>query len=374
MAKSVCGKSFLVILVSGFINSMAQVSAEAATPQVRGQWQGNMGLSGLRRFYSAGGDMGEVVNRAVSYQTANRVWQSQQGSPDAPAAGDVRSKTDSWAIQNDSLFPIAAQVERPVYARVLVRMAGREEQELLSSRSDRLDLGILYAPTQQSYLGLGFAIEESSSDILYADGRARGQTLGPRVDAGLMLSASWSAGIRYDYLRYSGNSDVSVLTPGGRLHISRDSKYERQYLQLGLIGRFSSAQLSWLPEGMVLGWDHGLQVLRNDHEAVRNSLGQQTTEPFGYTERLAVFRSSLSLSKNLGSDGVWSLNGEVSYDYEVSTNMDFPLDNRHGVVYSAALVHQLARGKRVQVLLDRYQHTDRSRTRNSVTLIGVIDF
>lgn len=48
-------------------------SSTAATPQVRGQWMGAMGGSGLRRFYASGSDFGELVNRAVSYQTAKRV-------------------------------------------------------------------------------------------------------------------------------------------------------------------------------------------------------------------------------------------------------------------------------------------------------------
>lgn len=364
----------LALAVISVLSGAVTQVAEAATPQVRGQWQANMGQAGLRRFYSAGGDMGEVVNRAVTYQTVNRVWSMQQGRPGAPLPSQMTSRTDSWAIQNDSLMPIAADLERPLYARVLVRLAGRDEKNLLKSRSDRLDLGLLYAPTQQSYIGVGLAAEEASSDILYADGRSRGQTFGPRFDAGIVLSPLWSAGVRYDYLRYSGNSDVNVTTPAGRLTVSRDSKYTRQYLQLGVMGRFNKAQLAWLPEGVTLGWDNGLQVLHNQHDAVINSLGQRTTEPFGYKERLAVLRSSVNLGSNLTADGRWSFNAELSYDYEVDTNMDFPIDNRKGVVYTAALIHQLARGKRVQVLLDRYVHTDNSRSRNSVTLIGVIDF
>lgn len=97
----------------------------SATPQVRGQWAGTMGESTLRRFYSAGGDMGEVINRVVSYQTANRVWQLQQSRPNPPAASDMRTRTDSWAAQNDSLIPIAAAMERPLYFRVMAPMAVR---------------------------------------------------------------------------------------------------------------------------------------------------------------------------------------------------------------------------------------------------------
>lgn len=363
-----------LMLASAVISILASSQVLSATPQVRGQWAAAMGESSLRRFYSAGGDMGEVVNRVVSYQTANRVWQSRQGRPGAPSASDIKSRTDSWAAQNDSLIPIADSLERPLFARVMVRMAGREEEGLIRSRSDRLDLGLLYAPTSGSYIGVGLAAEESSSDVLYADGRARGQTFGPRFDAGLVISPTWSVGVRYDYLMYRGDSEVNVQTPGGRLNIARETEYTRQYMQAGLMARITRAQLPWLPEGSALRWSNGLQMIQNHYEPVVNSLGQVATEPFGRTEQLALLRSGLNYSQNISEDGLWSMFAEVAFDYEIDTNMAFPIDDRAGRVYSAALVRQLARGKRVQLLVDRFQHANDDRSRNSVTLIGVIDF
>lgn len=366
--------NFVALALSAAVSSVMSVQVHSATPQVRGQWAAAMGESSLRRFYSAGSEMGEVVNRVVSYQTANRVWQSLQGRPGAPAPSDMRSRTDSWAAQNDSLFPIAHSLERPLYARVMVRLAGREEEGLMRSRSDRLDLGLLYAPTSGSYLGVGLAAEESSSDVLYADGRARGQSFGPRFDAGLVINSTWSAGIRYDYLIYNGDSDVNVQTPGGRLHIHRDTEYTRQYLQASVMARITPAQLSWLPEGSSLRWSTGLQAIQNHYEPGINSIGQAVTEPFGRTETLALLRSGLSYNQNLSADGLWSAFAEASLDYEIDTNMAFPIDDRAGMVYSAAIVRQLARGKRVQILVDRFQHANDDRSRNSITLIGVIDF
>jgi hypothetical protein len=367
-------KGFAVLVLSATISVVISTQVQSATPQARGQWAAAMGESSLRRFYSAGGDMGEIVNRVVSYQTANRVWQSQQGRPGAPAPSDMRSRTDSWAAQNDSLIPIADAMERPLFARVMVRLAGREEEGLIRSRSDRLDLGLLYAPTSASYIGIGLVAEESSSDVLYADGRARGQTFGPRFDAGLVINSTWSAGIRYDYLMYSGESEVNVRTPGGRLNVARDSEYTRQYMQASLMARITKAQLSWLPEGSVLRWSNGLQMIQNHHERAVNSLGQVATEPFGRTEHLSVLRTGFNYNQNLTQNGVWSAFAEVALDYEIDTNMAFPIDDRAGMVYSAALVRQLARGKRVQILVDRFQHANNDRSRNSVTLIGVIDF
>jgi hypothetical protein len=366
-------KTFAVSLVALMSFSSAQFSL-SATPQVRGQWAGTMGESTLRRFLSAGGDMGEVVNRVVSYQTANRVWQLQQGRPDAPAPSQMRSRTDSWAAQNDSLIPIAADMERPLFFRVMARAAGREEDGLIRSRSDRLDLALLYAPTSGSYLAAGLSAEESSSDVLYADGRARGQTFGPRFDAGLVINSTWAVGVRYDYLVYKGESEVNVRTPAGRLNIARDSRYTRQYLQAGLMARITPAQLPWLPEGGALRWSNGLQIIQNHYEPGINSIGQQTTEPFGRTEKLSLVRTGLNYTQNITQDGRWSVFGEVGLDYEFDTNMSFPIDDRSSVVYSAALVRQIARGKRVQILVDRFQHINDDRSRNSVTLIGVIDF
>jgi hypothetical protein len=365
-----------VVLLSLFasISLAAMNVAEAATPQARGQWMGAMGESGLRRFYSAGGDFGEVINRLVSYQTANRIWSAQQSSTNPPAPTDMESRTDSWAMQNDSLIPVAADHDRPVYARIMVRLAGREEQGLMESTSDRLDLGVLYAPTQTSYISVGMAMEESASEVLYANGRARGQSFGPRFDAGVVLGPVWSAAIRYDYLMYNGNSTVNVRTAGGPLTISRDSAYDRQYLQAGVLARFNDSRLEWLPSRSTLNFDVALQVVRNHHEPKTDSLGRVTTEPFGYDEHLAVLRSTVGLTRPLDEAGNWSVTGRIGLDYEVDSNMNFPIDDRAGMVYSAALVYQLARGKRVQVLLDRYQHADDYRSRNSVTLIGVIDF
>lgn len=366
-------KAFAVSLVALMSFSAAE-SALSATPQVRGQWAGTMGESTLRRFLSAGGDMGEVINRVVSYQTANRVWQLQQGRPNAPAPSQMRSRTDSWAAQNDSLIPIAADMERPLFFRVMARAAGREEGELIRSRSDRLDLALLYAPTRGSYLAAGLSAEESSSDVLYADGRARGQTFGPRFDAGLVINSTWAVGVRYDYLVYKGESEVNVRTPAGRLNVARDTRYTRQYLQAGLMARITPAQLPWLPEGGALRWSNGLQIMQNHYEPDINSIGQQTTEPFGRTEKLSVVRTGLNYTQNITQNGLWSAFGEVGLDYEVDTNMSFPINDRSAVVYSAALVRQIARGKRVQILVDRFQHFNDDRSRNSVTLIGVIDF
>lgn len=129
MGRSLAGALFGVLV-------LMPVSIQAATPAERGQWMANMGESGLRRFYSSGGDLGEMVNRAVSYQTANRVFNQQQNNPvTAPAAQDMRSHADTWVVQSDCLIPVADSVARPLFLRTLVRLAGRDENTRVDSRS-----------------------------------------------------------------------------------------------------------------------------------------------------------------------------------------------------------------------------------------------
>lgn len=89
---------------------------------------------------------------------------------------------------------------------------------------------------------------------------------------------------------------------------------------------------------------------------------------------MSIVRTGLNYTQNMTADGLWSVFGEVGLDYEIDTNMAFPINDRTSIVCSAALVRQIARGKRVQVLVDRFQHVNDDRSRNSVTLIGVIDF
>ncbi len=333
-----------------------------------------MGESGLRAFCSSGSDFGEMVNRAVSYQTAQRLYQGAQGRPGAPDADDMRSRSNTWVTQNDSLIPIFDNVARPVFGRVLVRVAGRDEPGRVQSRSDRLDLGILYAPTAQCFVSIGIGAEETTADILYADGRSRGQSFGPRFDAGMSFGPVWSAGIRYDHLKYQGDSEVNVNTPAGRLNIARDNEYTRQYLQADLIGRFYPNQLPFLPERSVLRWTTSLQMLDNRYEQFTDSLGRQTSEPFGHHERLSLLRSGFNVSRSFREGSDWSMFGELAYDYQFDTNMAFPIDDRSVVTGTVGIVRQLARGKRVQVFYDYYHHTRDRRSRSNISLIGVIDF
>ena len=66
--------------------------AAEVSPPAKALWSRTMGQSGLRRFYSTGADLGELVNRQVSYQLARRLetaWRAQH--PGTTAFNAARS-------------------------------------------------------------------------------------------------------------------------------------------------------------------------------------------------------------------------------------------------------------------------------------------
>lgn len=350
-------------------------SLHAATPAERGQWMGSMGASGLRGFYASGSDLGEMVNRAVSYQTAQRVYARQQANPATTGRPqDMRSRSDTWVMQSDSLVPVADAIERPLFVRALFRSAGRDEDARLKSRNDRIDLGLIYAPSSNSFVSVGIAGELTQADIYYVTGETTGTAWGPRIDAGLVLGPVWAVGIRADYLAFDGDNEVSVMTGAGQLNITRDVEYERRYLQMDAIARFGQTTLPWLPDGSVLKWTSSFRHLHIHNEPATNNLGQAVTEPFGERNRLSVINTGLNLSYPLSDDGRWSVFGDVALDYELETNMNFPVDDRTAVTLSSGIVRQLARGKRMHLQYDRYQHSRGTRSRNNLSLIATIDF
>lgn len=356
-----------------FAMSFTQASL-AATPQVRGQWMGAMGGSGLRRFYASGSDFGELVNRAVSYQTAKRVFDGARQRNPTLSPSDRESHSDTWVIQNDSMIPVASSHERPVFIRALYRAAGRDESDLIRSRADRIDLGVMYAYDVDAYVGVGLAAEEVQADIYYVEGRSRGQSWGPRFDAGWIIDDTWSLGVRYDYLMYSGDSRVSVPSRGQVIHISRSSHYNRQYLQFDVMARLNSANLSWVPANISLSWRNSFQWMRNDYDREIDSLGREVVEPFGREEELGLFRTGFNSSMPLGDSGKLSAFANLTLDYEFVSDFDYPIDDRASVTATAGIVFQVERTKRVQLVYDRYQHTQGKRSRNNFSLISVIDF
>ena len=196
MSKKYCGYCALLVV------SIFDSPVNAATSAKVREWGAVMGQSGLRRFYSTGSDLGELVNRQLSYRLANRTSQ---------ATSDV----DGYLLQWDSLVPVATAHGRPFLIRGLARTAKRVEPDKLHSRNDRLDLGVLYAPTSRSYIGLGLAYEHTDAEIKFVDGITTGNALGPRFDAGMALTNTLALGVRLEELRFDGHSSVVIQTPQG---------------------------------------------------------------------------------------------------------------------------------------------------------------
>ncbi len=358
-----------VILGATLISSVAWAQPPAA---VRGQWMATMGEAGLRRAYSSGGDLGELVNRAVSYQMSKRILDQQlRADPDAALSG-LDSRIESYVAQNDSLLPLDTGLDRPLFVRALARIAWRNEEKRVSSRNDRVDIGLLYAPSQYSFVSAGLVGEKTTSDLKYISGHSDGLAWGPRLDAGVAYNSIWAFSARYDWLTYQGDSDVSVDTPVGRLDIARDVEYERQFVDFEAVAHYNRGNTAWMPRGTQLDWISALQYMTYDYEPRIDSRGQRVREPFGDHNRLGILRTSLAVSQSLGEN--WSLSGELAVDYEWENNMTVPIDDPWTGMASLGVVRQFAPGQRLLLEYERYENSDGMRSRDNVSLIAVFDF
>jgi len=365
-----CRQCLVVLLMAGAL----AWPAAASTPADRGQWMGNIGQSGLRGVYSSGGDLGELVNRAVSYQLASRRLTQAQAQDSSVRPVDIQSRVESYVTQNDSLLPLQLGQSRPLYLRTQARVAWRDERGSVSSRNDRVDLGVLYAPSQFSYVSVGLAGEATQSTIKFVDGRSTGQAWGPRLDAGVMVNSTWALALRLDRMQYGGASRVFVASADGPLTVRRDLDYRRHYLSLDAVARADSQSLSWLPDGMQLRAQHSLQMLHNRYSQQLDSLGRVVVEPFGNRERLALLRSGGGLSQSLGADRQWLLSAALNLDYEFSSNMKQVIDDRAQGSASLSMTRLFRPGQRLMFEYERYQSSSRQRVRNNYSVIAVFDF
>lgn len=340
----------------------------------RALWARTMGQSGLRRFYSTGADLGELINRQVSYQIANRVQAAAHARNPAatlPAAG---SDVEGFVAQYDSLIGVDGLTEHAVFLRTLARSAKRLEPDKVHSRNDRYDLGALYAPSARSYFGIGLALEQTRVDLKYINGGTRLDAWGPRVDAGLALQPWLALGLRAEDLHFTGTNAVSVGTASRTTRVTRGIDYHRRYLQLETIVRLTRAQLSWLPAGWQAGGMAAVHYLDTRYDTQRNSLGQLATEPFGDKERLGVLRSGLFLQSAFGANGSWAPYAELLFDRELDSNLDHPLSARNSVLLRTGLARTLGQGRRLSLEYQRSQSTNQLRERDNLILLLVLDF
>lgn len=82
----------------------ALLAADAAPPGERALWARTMGQSGLRRFYSTGADLGELINRQVSYQIASRVESAALARKPAASPPVASSDVEGFVAQYDALM------------------------------------------------------------------------------------------------------------------------------------------------------------------------------------------------------------------------------------------------------------------------------
>jgi hypothetical protein len=335
-----------------------------------------MGQSGLRRFYATGAELGELVNRQVSYQIANRVegLQKQQNAATGIPVEKPESDVEGYVGQYDSLVPIATTLQHPLFIRTLARVAERLEPDKVHSRNDRYDLALLYAPNPQSYLGLGLAVEETRVNLKYVSGNTFTRAVGPRFDAGFMLTNTLGLGVRVEELNFRGDNQVAVRTSGGLVEVQRPLDYRRRFLQLETILRLGREQLDFLPAGMQLGGMVGIHYLDTHYEQQTNSLGQKVNEPFGNHERLGVFRGGVFAAKNLGSANTWNAYADLMLDREFDNNLNHPIDDRTSTLLRLGIARLLGPGKRISLDYQRSQSWNGVRERNNFLLIAIIDF
>jgi hypothetical protein len=320
-----------------------------------------MGQSGLRRLYSTGGDLGDLLNRQASYRVANRV-------------GEPSSSVNGYVVQWDSLVPVHIATETPFFVRTLARIARRFEDQRFNGANDRFDLGALYAPTRRSYVGVGLAYEHTGADFEFVQGESTGRGLGPRVDAGIVFGGNLALGVRLEEMYFDGDSTIFVTTPRDPLQVDRDVEYRRTFLQAELMARYGRRQLPFLPARIQLGWMSGVQYLNTRYEPEVDSRGQTVVEPFGNKERLGIARTGIFLGSNLGRRDSWNANIELMIDREFNTNMNNPIDDRTATYVRGGLAYVLKPGKRLQFDYQGFRSLNGLRKRNNFSIIWIIDF
>jgi hypothetical protein len=330
------------------------------------QWQRDMGVSGLRKFYSTGSDLGELVNRSVSYRIAQSI--AARGG----TRGDIRTDVDNYVGHFDSLIAIQPGTTQPLRLRALARLARRDQSGRMTSSNDRIDLGILYAPAARSFLGIGLAAEWTDVDLEFVTARTEGRALGPRLDAGVVLGDRWALGARIEELRFSGSQTTFLPGADGAAGIRRSIDSERRFLKVEGIKRLDVERIGLSRARTQLHWRSGLYHLSTSYADQVDSTGRPVLEPFGKKERLSTLRSGIQLSQNFSAR--WQGSFEVLWDYEFDTDMSAAIDDPHTLMVRTGIGRTLAPGQRINLEHHRAQSQHRDRVRDLFIVIAVIDF
>lgn len=364
-----------VLLSLGAMASLYPSSARSAEGSADHQrWMGSMGASGLRRSLANGADLGDLLNRGISYRAAFvaesiRLRREATGAPLSPPILD--SKTNGWIAQAESLIPVSRIADREILFRTTLRSARRFEPNRLDGRADRIDLGLVLGAKNGNrspgYTGVGLILEHIEADIGFVQGSRDISGIGARGDWGQVLNARWASSVRIEQLWSDGRSEVLRPSSSGPIEVRQDLNFNRIYLDADMIARYT------LASGQ-LRWRTGLRYMRIEYEDQLNNLGEQATETFGPLERLGLLRTGAYYSWRVGTSEKWSPYSELVYDYEFETNMNALIDDRHTLTAKLGVTWSIRNGQRIQLEYQRFQGFNDERVRDALSLVGVFDF
>jgi len=344
------------------------VSADSAAnpPREVLQWLSHAGPSGLRRFLSTGSDLGEVQSRVASYRIAAeiRAARAQRGAENNDHS---ESHFETAAAQGSVTTRVASLLERPVLLRALLRGAWRDEPSRVQGANDRVALGAIYLPTARSYLGLGLALERSAAELHFVDGDSKGFAVGPRLDAGYVVNRHLAVAVRAERTWLEGHLEIA---PGPSAAVTRDLSTRRTFLKAAVVGRLDAAPL---PGGGRLRPHLALHSVDYRVGRETDSAGRSVSGPFGEESHLRLLQAGAHYGYSIAPSGRWRHWVELLYDYEFSTDMAAPVDDRHTVTAGTGIAWAPAPGRRVHLEYRRYQGWNDRRSRDSLTLVLLFD-
>lgn len=345
----------------------------AAAKKSYGQWMRLLGSSGLRRSMANGSDLGVLINRSTTYRLARQNKNAFIARGESPENFEFDSSIDGAVAQAGSLIAISKSEQRHFATEVTWRTAWRFG-EAIDVTSSRLDLAAVWsaAPIAQraGYISVNAIAELTDVDIFYVNGERKGDGYGLRYQMGEVLSDTWAYSLKLEQVRWEGDGFIYRPTGTGPVYIAQDAAYNRRYGNLDVIARFTPPVFG---ETSQLRWRSGLHYLSTHYDSQTNSLGQVVIEPFGNKETLALLRTGVYLSWQLGEEKHWSPFIETLYDYEIDTNMNSALDEPHTLAGKLGIAYLPFPGKRLQLEVQRYQGVGGEQVRNSINFTAVWD-
>lgn len=346
--------------------------------QPYGRWYGALGVSGLRRSIANTSDLGELINRAVTYRLSRQrqlIHNGQYAGALFPPAFEFESEIDGVVAQAGSMKKISSMFGRHTALEGTIRQARRMGDDI-DAVSDHIDLGFVWSANwfgnESGYFSLHGVVEQSDADAKFVNGRRKGDSFGGRIQFGEVLNQTWAYSFIAERIWWQGEGYSMRPSALGPIRISQDVEYTRSYVNADVIARYSLP--NFIIPNAQFRWRSGIYYLHNDYENEKNNLDLTAREPFGNQERLGFVRTGGHLSWRYGAEKQWSPFTEFMYDYEIQNNMDSVFDDPHTITLKLGVAWLPKLGKRVQLEAQRYQGVDNERARNNVTLTILMDY